>query len=426
MAQGIRSRSLVALLAAFAACGGNRSGPPVGPAAGAVPRQVDTAKIADAELVAAILDECHRPLRGRMDRVAAELRCGDGSVLRVFAQLPETMRVVTSDGLFLVRGEQFFRLDGPKREDGSKDTTVPTAVRERLEAVRGLVDAASFGPLHRAVACAQLGAGEYRILPPEGTPWLVQLRGGTLLPEVFRRGDFEVVVRDYLATKTTWIARRVEQATLGVCEITFELADLAWDADFFAAPTSEIKDEANAKTGAPATAKTAGDVIPYIAQGRAEPRSPTPILIDAPAVDWVVLQDPGTWPRRAEVYKPVHDELDRQNQAIPGFPILLRDGDQDLLAIPFRARDAKQPLQAPAQWQLRKIPASRLLVCYPPAGDFAARCALGEKLLREAAAAQSLRLRGPIVCQPFFHLDEGEPPAAKLQAPVVRVSVPVE
>lgn len=391
-----------------------------------MPRQVDTAKIADAALVAAILDECHKPLRGRMDRVAAELRCGDGSVLRVFAQLPETMRVVTSDGLFLMRGPQLYRLDAPKREDGSRDTTVPAAVSERLHAIRGLVDAASFGPLHRAVACEKVGAGVYRLLQREGAPWTVQLRGGTLLPEVFRRGDFEVVVREYLPTKTTWIARQVEQATLGACEITFELADLAWDADFFAAPATEARTDADPGAAAPPTAKTTGTVIPYIAQGRAEPRSPTPILIDAPAVDWVVLTDPGTWPRRAEVYKPVHDELDRQNQAIPGFPILLRDGDQDLLAIPFRARDAKQPLQAPAQWQLRKIPASRLLVCYPPAGDFAARCALGEKLLREAAAAQSLRLRGPIVYQPFFHLDEGEPPAAKLQAPVVRVSVPVE
>jgi hypothetical protein len=382
---------------------------------------VDSARIADSAIVAAVLDECHKPLLGRMDRFAAEVHSGDGAVRRVFARLPEAMRCVSVDGMFLLLGQRSYRIASASDSQATKGSAVPPAEQERLLALRALLDAASFGPLHRATTCRRTAPGQFELQQPSGAPWTMTLRPGTLLPERFEQGSFAIHLRDYLRTKTTWIVRKAEVAGLGVCDITFEVADLAWDPDFFTPPADAPPNEAG--TNPPGSGPTR---IPFVAQTGAEPRSRTPILVDARAVDWVILRDPGTWSARVQAYQPIHAELDRQNQSVPGFPIFLRERDQDLMAVPYRARDPKQRLRAPANWQLRPIPASRLLVVYPPEGDFAARCAAGEKLLREAASAQSLRPLGAVVCQPFFHLEDGEPPAAKLQAPVVRVSLPVE
>lgn len=404
MAQGIRTRSLTALLlAALAGCGGDRPEAPQ-------PRAVDANRIADADLVGAVLDECHKPLRGRMDRIAAEVRLADGTTWRAYAKLPDALRATGPSGQFLCRGGEVFRLG----EAVAEPTEVADGVRLQLRALQALLDAASLGPLYRATGCQRTGAGEYALAQPIGPAWTLRLREGTLLPANLRCGDREVQIHGHLRTATTWIVDRAETAPLGICAITFEFADLAWSDDFFAPPQARRS---------PAAAERPR--IPFV-QGGAEPRSASPILVEGRAVEWIVLDDPGAWADRAAAYAPVHAELLRQNQSIAGFPILQRDGARALLAVPFRARDPQQPLQAPAGWQRRAVPASRLLVVYPPDGDFEARCAAGERLLREAAAAQSLKVLGSAVYQPFLHLHEGTPPAERLAAPVVRVSLPVE
>ena len=81
---------------------------------------------------------------------------------------------------------------------------------------------------------------------------------------------------------------------------------------------------------------------------------------------------------------------------------------------------------APAEWTVQALPAARWLVVYPPDGDLAQKRAAGERLLRDALAARHLTSVGPIVTQPFVHLEDGLPPADKLAAPTVRMAVRLE
>ena len=154
-----------------------------------------------------------------------------------------------------------------------------------------------------------------------------------------------------------------------------------------------------------------------------EQRSPVPIAVAARAVRWVVLPDPGDWAARALAYAPVYDELQRQDQQIAGFCGLAREGERDLLVVPFRQRTGGKPLTPPAGWQVREVPAGTSLVVYPDQGDLAQRRARGEDLLRRDLAEQGMTAAGPIVAQPFFHLHEGPPTDEQLAAPVVRMSV---
>lgn len=354
-----------------------------------------------------------------MDRIAAAVTCADGEVLQVFAQLPHALRVASRRGLFLVRGEDVFRLGTTPTEPA---VAAPPEERPRLLAVRTLLDAASFGPLHRATGCRRLAGAppQFELQQPTGAPWRVELRPDTLLPAALHCGDQKVVVLDYLRTSSTWMVQRAESAALGACSITFEIADLAWDTDFFTVPA------ASAATPAPPPPPA----MPFV-PGGTEPKSATPFLKDTAAVEWVLIDDPGldaegSWAARAAAYTPVYHELERQNQAIPGFPILTTIGDRRVLAAPFRRRDGGARLQPPAGWRVHAVPAGRQLVVYPAAGDFAARVAAGERLLRETLAGQALQARGPLLVQPFFHLEEGVPPADKLAAPVVRMSLPVQ
>ncbi|MEO6596248.1 MAG: hypothetical protein ABIP94_15985, partial [Planctomycetota bacterium] len=66
------------------------------------PHTVDVAAIAASDLIAAVLDDCHKPLRGRMDRIAARVRPADGSEVRLFAALPDKLRTQSADGAFLL------------------------------------------------------------------------------------------------------------------------------------------------------------------------------------------------------------------------------------------------------------------------------------------------------------------------------------
>jgi hypothetical protein len=161
------------------------------------------------------------------------------------------------------------------------------------------------------------------------------------------------------------------------------------------------------------------------AAGGGEPRSPEPCLVESKAMRCVVLEDPGDWARRAEAYRPVHEELQRQDQMIAGFPMLWRQDGRPWLGVPFRQRPGGRAVEVPSGWTIRDVPAGKWLVVYPPSGGFDERLADGERRLERALAAQGLEAAGAVVAQPFFHLHEGEPPPDKLAAPTVRLSVPV-
>lgn len=417
MAQGVRSRPLgpgtarlhafsrdscwAALCALAAACGGEAQGPPP-----PIPRAVDVGKIADADLVAAVLDECHRPLEGTLDRLAATVRLPDGAEVRLFAELPDKLRVATA-------AERLLLVDGAvHRLEGDAASPATPAQRERVQRLRTLLDGAALGPLHRATGCRRLGPAEFELAQPSGEPWRLRLRAGTLLPDRLAGPEGTVQVLDWLRTSTTWIVKRAEVAGLGACELRFDLAGLDWSDDFFAVarPT-------------PTPDRTPAMRVP--GSPGVEPRSPVPFLADGKATRWVVLDDPGPWCERATAYRPVHTELERQQQQVAGFPMFFTERERAMLAAPFRQRQGGPAFAPPAGWTIRDVPAGRWLVVYPPDGDLDARIGTGAQLLRDALAQKDLAAAGPIVVQPFFHLHEGEPAADKLNSPTVRMSVPV-
>ncbi|MBL9077906.1 MAG: hypothetical protein JNL08_10410 [Planctomycetes bacterium] len=397
MAQGVRTSSAVAAsaLLALAGCGDAPATP--------TPRAVDLAAIADAELVAAVLDECHRPLRGQLDRIAAVVTPPDGHQVQLFAELPRRLRCQTEQGSWLLVDDDAYRLG----DDAA--ATVAAADRLRLQQLRTLLDAALFGPLHRATGCSRTGAATWQLAQPGGDPVTLALRPGTLLPAQLG----QVQVLDYLRTPTTWIVRRAALDGLGPCDVRFVFNDLAWAPDFFAPP--------DRRDTAP---RPATGTLRLPAQG-SEPRSPVPVLVDAPALRVIVRADPGDWPGRCASYAPLHAELVRQQQRVAGFAMLWQQDGRAWLAAPFRRRDDGPEFAPPAGWTVRDFEAGRWLVVYPQDGDLAARVATGTRQLQDALAAQRLTAAGPVLAQPFVHLEEGEPPASKLAAPTVRMSVPV-
>ncbi len=353
-----------------------------------------------------MLDECQRPLRGRMDRVSAIVTLPDGAEYQLFAQLPDQLRVQAGSERLLLVGDRIARIDG--------DAAVPAADAARVRALRTLLDAAAFGPLQRATGCKRLGPATFALTQPAGGAVTLELRAQTLLPGALTLPGGTVRIVDYVPQPVTWIPRTVELDGLGRCRVHFVDAAVDWAEDFFRLPPEKApKSDPGERTRV---------AVPGASR---EKRSPTPVAVDGRQSRWVVLADPGDWPGRVVAYQPVHAELERQGQLIFGFPHLWQQDGKRWLGVPFRAREGGKQFVAPAEWQIRDVPAARLLEVFPPTGDLAARIADGERLLQEAMKAQGLTAAGPITAQPYVHLDEGEPAAAKLAAPVVRLSVPL-
>lgn len=371
------------------------------------PTAADSSQIPAAALVEAVLDECHRPLRGRLQRLVALVTLPDGEEVELFAELPDRMHVQSPAGRFLLRGEEVFRCDS---------TAPPTAAeQQRVRALRALLDVAAFGPLHRATGCQRLDDGTFAITEG-GEPAILALRPGTLLPASLRLGNDTIVVADYLRTPASWVARELDHPQLGRCRVRLEQAQIEWGAGFFDPPAS-----------APALAPPPTASLRLQPQGtRGEARLPTPQLLPAQPWRWIIVRDPGDWAARAAAYEPLHAELVRQEQSIAGFPALWQDADGRWLAAPFRPRPDGRAFVPPAGWVVRDAPFRQQLVVYPDAGTVEERIAAGERLLREEIAARGHRALGPMTAQPFFHLHEGTPTAAKLAAPIVRVAVAVE
>lgn len=371
-----------------------------------VARVVDTASLDAAQLPNAVLTECHGPLRGQMDRVKATITTADGKEIGAYAAFPARFRVQDDSGQYLARGEDVLRI-------GGNQPAAPAAAadRTRVLELRRLVDAAALGPLHRATGCRRLGPAEFELTQPDGTSRRMTLRSQSLLPSAFHDSTGEVTLLEWRLTSATWLVTIAATPTLGPCRVQFNASDMAWSENLFEPP--EVR---------PTPTLTQQVTDPGVV---AERQSATPILVESKVFNQVVMPDPGEWPARTAAYLPLHAELERQDQMIAGFPQLWQQDGQRWLAATFRRRADGPALQAPAGWQLREIPAGRWLVVYPAEGDFAARVAAGERLLEAALRERTLRVRGPVLAQPFLHLEEGEPPPAALLSPKVRVAVPV-
>jgi hypothetical protein len=403
VAHRTRARSLLvaasglAAAAAFVACRDDApEHPPEGPAA-------DLATIADDELVDRVLDACHRPLRGQMQRLTATITVPGQEPLHVFAELPSRLRTQRDGRGWLLSDGRLHDLAQPERE--------PTAAeRDRLLAVLTIVDAAALGPLHRATGCRRTGERTWSLAQPDGSACRVTLRPGVLLPEILDGPGGSLRFVEHLATATTWIARVIDHPALGRTTVHFEQTVAQWADDFFAPPAERADRSGRQRIVAPGIA--------------VEPKSAVPIVVEGRALRWVVLDDPGDWPARARRYAPVHDELERQQQQIAGFPVLFTDDDgSPRLAAPFRRREGGPALEAPADWRLRDVPDGRWLAVHPRDGDVDARAATGRRQLEHALAQRRVQAASPIVVQPWIHLHEGAPDEQKLATAEVRVAV---
>lgn len=375
-----------------------------------------TARVPADQLVAHVLDECHRLLRGQLDRISADVTLPGGETVHCAAQLPDRLRTASSDGVFVLVGDTAVRVRDNVR------TPASATERLRLTLLRGLLDAASLGPLHRAAACRDAGADAYDLEDGANVTWRVQFAAASPRPTSLTGPLGEVRLLAWRQTTReppTWMVTRAELAGLGVCEVSFALADVAWDADFWTTTPGPIA----GRDGSPATAGTAPTTLRMPVTAGVEPRSAVPIAVTARAVRWVVLPDPGDWAARAAAYAPLHAELLRQNQQIAGFFGLTREGERDLLVVPFRQRPDGAAFTAPEDWTIRDVPAGKALVVYPPQGDLDERRRIGEAQLRDTLVAEGVAPLGPVLVQPWFHLHEGPPSAAQLAAPVVRISV---
>ncbi len=390
----------------LAACSDDR---PQGPAA------VDPAALDAAEVPKQLVAACHQDLTG-FDRFAAKVTLPDGSVARAFGDLPFRLRVQWPDGAIQLwdRG----RALGPG-QDGNAHTLLDAAASARLVALYELLDAASLGPVRRATACTRTGPRTFLLQQLDATRVELELQPAAL--RLVRLGAVHVL--EHLDTLTTHIVRRAEIAPLGRCSIRFDNIDFEWDQTIFEAESGSVPRQPQE------TATAGGDqqsaATNSITLGM--PRRPAePTVEPMKAQRWLCLPDPGTWSARSSAVQAHVATLRAAGQTTAGFQGLMRDGERRLLIVPFRAMDGAPPFAPPADWDVREIPSGRALVVYPPHGDFSERTKVGEAMLQNAIAALQLTATGPALAQPYLHLDEAEPDAAALAAPVVRISVLVQ
>jgi hypothetical protein len=78
----------------------------------------------------------------------------------------------------------------------------------------------------------------------------------------------------------------------------------------------------------------------------------------------------------------------------------------------------------PPGWSLRELPESEVLVVFPPPdGTLQQRIARGEQQLREALQASGHAAAGPVMAQPYLHLEDGTPEPNKIDSATLRMSV---
>ena len=371
--------------------------------------------VAAEQLVEAILEECHRPLRRRMQRVKVTVTLPDQRRLLIQAELPDKARVSEAKSDYLLRDGEVHRIDQPNDRGAEPAHAIDAQLVRRL--VR-IVDAASFGPLYRATACQRDG-DHFVLTDKAGTKTLLHLHPGTILPSSLGYGEQTVRFDNYLRTKTTWIVNSATLPPLGSCDVLFEDGGILIPAKFFDVP-SEADDGKDNK-------QDPGERVRMTAPGNAREReSAAPTLTNGRAARWVLLEPSTDWAMRHAAYEPVHAELVRQNQQIFGFPMLWQEDGERRFAIPFRQRKGGPALAAPPEWQIGSGGATRMLVVYPDSGSVEDRIRTGTAVLERALINRKLKAIGPIIAQPFIHLHRETPSAAKLRACKVRLSVRVQ
>jgi len=365
---------------------------------------VDVGALPADQVPQLLVRNCHGSVAG-MDRFSALVRLPEGDELSVCGVLPDRLRVQWPDGAIhlLADGHAERRIGA----DGHAELSAPAATRMR--AMLTLLDAAALGPVRRATACTRTGPRTFTLTQPAGPPWQLTLAERALLVDELRSSEFTVHVVDHLRTSQTRIVRAATVDPFGLCQIRFDAVGIPWEDKIFDATR-------------PATRGT--QQWPLTIGTPAQPR--TPVLEAMRAWRWVVVADPSDWRERTAVVQRYAKDLQAAGQHV-AFAGFVAEGERTQLVIPFRPADdaGQRTFQVPADWTVREVPAGRELVVFPGEGDIAQRTALGERMLREELTARGLTAAGPVLAQPFLHLDEGLPDSKALAATAVRVSVAV-
>jgi hypothetical protein len=406
-------------LAAASACSPDETPETTATPTGPPPRDVDVAALPAEHIVEAILRECHGELQG-MAHVSAQLQSESFGTVRALAELPGQLRleypqgrtaVITADERALVRDA-----------DATTPREADTKERDRLLAIRTMLDVATLGPLRRAEACERLAARSFALTLADGSQAELRVRPRSLLLESMQIGGYDVRVLDHLHTPASWIIREVDMAPIGRCRIRLDAADFAWD------PGAFTLDEPDPPQPATAEQRATYPRLPLPVGFRVggEERPTTPQIFASRPRRLLIVDDPGTWPARADAVRSRLDALRALGQEQAGFAGLSTVDGRPRLVIGFRATDsALSEVKAGDGESIRESPVGRELVVFPDQGDFDQRRQRGERMLRQSIEAHGLEPLGPILCQPYLHLDEGAPDPTQLQAPTVRMSVAV-
>ncbi|MBK8097284.1 MAG: hypothetical protein IPK26_09260 [Planctomycetes bacterium] len=360
----------------------------------------------DADVPVAVVRACIGPLSG-LDQAAIEVTLPDGVVEKFCVRLPEAIRSQDQPAAFVVGDDAWQVMDGAA-------APLPAERRERLLALRELAEVATLGPVRRCVVCTRVAATTFSLLQPDGRTYVMTLAAGSLLPDALAVGERSHRIQEFLDTPTTHVPSAIVAPELGSCRVKITLHDAGWPGDWFARPQV-------ASTSTPSAAKATVQMPTERTVSSGQPRMPK--IESVRALRWLCVADPGDWPTRAAVYRQHAEAVQAADQALAGFPAFFRDGDRDLMAIGFRAREGAEPYSAGAGIEVRELPAGRALVVFPRGEDFAACAANGSQLLQTAMAERKLTAAGPIVAQPYFHLQKEVPDADRLRSPTVRVSV---
>ena len=380
------------------------------------PATVDVSSLPAEEIPERVLRECHGAIEG-MDRVAARIWLPDQTMLKLFTRLPHELRIEYPDGeVQIVDHERAARMD---RDADQGATMQPLAdeAAQRARAVRALIDIATLGPIRRATACERLGPNTFRLSQPEGEPWQLVLQPDSLLVESLSGDGCQATVDEHLLTKVSRIVRQLTMDPLGSCTVRLDSVDFQFEDALFRPDRQQtVQIKANGDSAAP-------PAFPLLQMNR-ERRPTTPEATPTKELWWLVVQDPGDWEQRAQVVQQQLALLSEHGQKQAGFVGLLREDGTARLAIGFRQQDKNAPaFEPPAGWDVRHVPAQQALVVFPPTGSAEDRIDAGTRQLQDRLAEQGLRATSPILAQPYFHLNEGPPPADRLANPVVRVSV---
>lgn len=386
-------------------------------ATGCIPGQEEPAppERSAEEIVNALLERHHGPLRGTFANSMLELRAEpDGAPFKIVLSLPDRMRVDHPGK----KGEPGKRVDLLVEGVGWRCESQEPAARlvgEELQQLRNLqqhLEAMLFMPLYRADKIESMGGNVIRLILPGGETWRLEVDPNTKDPIELRGSAGPVRFLSFLQTRVTRPPKKVDLPGRGAMYATFLASDLSMSSWVFTDPSSRVEES---KPVAMARAVQPWNELPT-----------HPELQEVAESVSLAVADPGTWPERMARIIDLAGTLEERGQISAGLPTYaLREGGVDLL-VPFQSdpQGGHRPFIANAEDQLRRQPTHRAVVVSPPPGKWDDVIENGRAMLDEFLDKNALAAAGPLRCIPFL-LPDQELNARVLGRLQVRMELPV-